>query len=124
MAHARPPRVTLALPAASPAPSRREDPAGSGRRHTASRPSRRREPPTRWSVSATACGIVPDLMFRAFWFVVVMVLAATPASAQMANLSLHGALVFYGDNSEFSNPFRTGETVLGTFGVVFLEAVV
>ena len=49
-------------------------------------------------------------------------LVATPASAQLSNLSLQGSLVFYGDNTEFSNPFRTGETLIGTFGSLFLEA--
>lgn len=49
-------------------------------------------------------------------------LVAAPASAQLSNLSLQGSLVFYGDDTEFSNPFRTGETLIGTFGTLFMEA--
>ena len=51
-----------------------------------------------------------------------LLIAARPASAQVRELHLETRLVFYGDNAEFSNPFRTGATVLGTYGVVFLEA--
>lgn len=55
---------------------------------------------------------------------VVCCLVAAPASAQLSNLSLQGTLVFYGDDTEFSNPFRTGETLLGTYGSLFVEASV
>ena len=46
---------------------------------------------------------------------------AQPAWAQVPSLNLKTSLVFYGDDTEFSNPFRTGETILGTYGVAFLE---
>lgn len=44
---------------------------------------------------------------------------ASNASAQ--TLSAGSDLVFYGDNTEFANPFRDGETTLGASGHVFLE---
>jgi len=44
-----------------------------------------------------------------------------PAWAQVPSLTLKTSLVFYGDDTEFSNPFRTGETIVGTYGVAFLE---
>jgi hypothetical protein len=55
-------------------------------------------------------------------FTIVCCLVAAPASAQLSNLALQGTLVFYGDDTEFSNPFRTGETLIGTFGTLFIEA--
>ena len=48
--------------------------------------------------------------------------AARPAWAQVPKLTLDTSLVFYGDDTEFSNPFRPGQTVLGTYGVAFLDA--
>jgi len=48
--------------------------------------------------------------------------AVRPALAQVPKLTLDSSLVFYGDDTEFSNPFRTGQTLLGTYGVVFLDA--
>ncbi len=45
-----------------------------------------------------------------------------PVGAQDLDLSLDALVTFYGDNTEFSNPFREGETLLGTFAEVFLEA--
>lgn len=50
--------------------------------------------------------------------------AARPASAQIPKLTLDTSLVFYGDDQEFSNPFRTGVTTVGTYGVVFLAAAI
>jgi hypothetical protein len=51
-------------------------------------------------------------------------IAQTPAAPvdTRPRLSLDGRLVFYGDNTEFSNEFRTGETLLGTFGTAVLDA--
>jgi hypothetical protein len=37
-------------------------------------------------------------------------------------LAVHTDLVFYGDNTEFFNPFRTGETTLGAYGRGYLSA--
>ena len=53
--------------------------------------------------------------------VLLSVLLATPAAAQ-SNVDLTARVTFYGDNTEFSNPFREGETLLGTFASVFVDA--
>jgi len=45
-----------------------------------------------------------------------------PVGAQDLDLSLDALVTFYGDNTELSNPFREGETLLGTFAEVFVEA--
>lgn len=58
--------------------------------------------------------LAPSLL----WFVLV----ASPAAAQVPDLTLDASLVFYADNTEFSNEFRTGESLLGTFGTAVLEA--
>jgi hypothetical protein len=42
--------------------------------------------------------------------------------AQGLELDLDALVTFYGDNTEFSNPFRVGETIVGTYAVAFLEA--
>jgi hypothetical protein len=39
--------------------------------------------------------------------------AAAPAAAQQS-LELRADVIFYGDNTEFRNPFREGETIFGT----------
>jgi hypothetical protein len=54
-------------------------------------------------------------------FLVCLVIIS-PAAAQDLDLSLDAMVTFYGDNTEFSNPFREGETLLGTFAEVFVEA--
>jgi hypothetical protein len=61
-------------------------------------------------------------MRRVFWGAIAIGLVTAPASAQVQDLSLNGRLVFYGDNTEFSNPFRTGQTILGTSGALWIEA--
>ncbi len=38
------------------------------------------------------------------------------------NVDLTARVTFYGDNTEFSNPFREGETLLGAFASVFVDA--
>jgi hypothetical protein len=47
--------------------------------------------------------------------------AATPAAGQ-PELAVEADLAFYGDNTEFSNPFREGETLLGVHGRLVVEA--
>ena len=59
--------------------------------------------------------LAPSLLF---------LLVASPAAAQAPDLTLDASLVFYADNTEFSNEFRTGQTLLGTFGTAVLEAEV
>lgn len=49
---------------------------------------------------------------------------ARPVAAGQPPLDMGAALTFYGDNTELSNPFREGETLVGTFAEVFLEAEV
>lgn len=61
-------------------------------------------------------------MRRVACALLLLAIAARPAWAQVPKLTLDTSLVFYGDDTEFSNPFRTGETLVGTYGVVFLEA--
>jgi hypothetical protein len=41
------------------------------------------------------------------------VATAVPAVAQRS-ITAQGAVIFYGDNTEFRNPFREGETIFGT----------
>jgi hypothetical protein len=45
-----------------------------------------------------------------------------PLAAQDLQLDLDATTTFYADNGEFSNPFREGETLIGTFGTVLVEA--
>jgi hypothetical protein len=42
--------------------------------------------------------------------------------AQAGELNLDVDLTAYGDNTEFSNPFRVGETLFGAFGTIGVEA--
>jgi len=58
---------------------------------------------------------------RALTGLLLLLAFGSPAWAQVPTLTLRTSLVFYGDDTEFSNPFRTGETILGTYGVAFLE---
>jgi hypothetical protein len=44
------------------------------------------------------------------------------APAQPNDITLDARVTFFGDNTEFSNPFREGETLLGTFATVFVDA--
>jgi len=71
-------------------------------------------------------------MCRVFPSVVAVLLIASSVNAQTTagrsdatpRLSFDGRLVFYGDNTEFANEFRTGETQLGTFGTAVLDAAI
>jgi hypothetical protein len=49
-------------------------------------------------------------------------LLARAAAAQDVDYSLDATATFYGDNTEFFNPFREGETILGLHGIVVGEA--
>ncbi len=51
----------------------------------------------------------------------ITVLLVHPLNAQDLELDLDALVTFYGDNTEFSNPFREGETLLGTFAEAFIE---
>ena len=48
-------------------------------------------------------------------------LLASPLAAQDFSLDLDASATFYGDNTELSNPFRTGETLAGAFATVLVE---
>ncbi len=50
----------------------------------------------------------------------ILALAAVDALAQ-ERISLGADLSFYGDNTEFFNPWREGETLLGSEGRIFLD---
>jgi hypothetical protein len=58
----------------------------------------------------------------AFWLC-LFALVATPAIAQRSE-TLRADLTFYADNTEFSNPFREGETLFGVFGRIFVDVLV
>src|SRR5262245_15230539 len=49
-------------------------------------------------------------------------LLASAAAAQGVEYSLDATAAFYGDNTEFFNPFREGETIIGAHALVFGEA--
>jgi len=61
-------------------------------------------------------------MRRALLLVGVLLAAAVDAGAQDIDWSLDGTFTFYGDNAEFANPFRRGETIFGAWAQVFAEA--
>ena len=50
----------------------------------------------------------------------ILLFSATQATAQTLTAGVD--LLFYGDNTEFANQFRTGDTLLGTAGRVFVDA--
>ena len=60
-------------------------------------------------------------MLRAAFLAGCMLLA-TGAAAQNVDYRLDATVTFYGDNTEFFNPFRDGETTLGAHALVFGEA--
>jgi hypothetical protein len=49
-------------------------------------------------------------------------LVAQPAAAQDVDYSLDATTTFYGDNTEFFNPFREGETIIGAHVAIVGEA--
>ncbi|MGQ0737194.1 MAG: hypothetical protein ACT4QD_26555 [Acidobacteriota bacterium] len=60
------------------------------------------------------------MRYRRTGLVVILVVAAQRAHAQ--SFAAGSDLLFYGDNTEFANPFRRGETIFGASGRVFVEA--
>lgn len=60
-------------------------------------------------------------MRRPVHWALMLSLLAAQAAAQDLTLDLDSSVTFYGDNTEFSNPFRTGETLAGAFASVFVE---
>jgi hypothetical protein len=53
---------------------------------------------------------------------VICLSAASPAAAQMPDLGFEATVTFYGDNTEFSNPFRRGQTLIGTWATAVVDA--
>jgi hypothetical protein len=54
----------------------------------------------------------------------VLLLFVAVSGSDIANAqtyAIHTDLLFYGDNTEFTNPFRSGETIFGTSGRVLLD---
>jgi hypothetical protein len=60
-------------------------------------------------------------MLRSLLLSGACILLANPAWGQTP-VSLRTDLTFYGDDTEFSNPFREGETLLGVHGRLFVDA--
>ncbi len=61
-------------------------------------------------------------MLRTAILIAGCLLLARGAAAQDVDYSLDATVTFYGDNTEFFNPFRDGETILGTHVFVVGEA--
>jgi len=61
-------------------------------------------------------------MVRAAIVIAGCLLLARDAAAQDVDYSLDATVAFYGDNTEFFNPFRDGETTIGAHALVVGEA--
>ncbi len=61
-------------------------------------------------------------MVRVALVALTTLLVARGASAQSVDYSFEARATFFGDNTEFFNPFRTGQTLIGTNAFVFGEA--
>jgi len=59
--------------------------------------------------------------YRTSTLLLLMVLS-TSVAARAQTYSAGADLFFYGDNTEFANPFREGETLMGISGRIFVEA--
>jgi hypothetical protein len=62
------------------------------------------------------------MLVRAASLVAVLVGSACPAFGQTYTAAAD--VLFYGDNTEFANPFREGETTLGVSGRVYLDVAI
>ena len=65
-------------------------------------------------MTATVC-----MPYRTLLLALALLTRAAPLLAQA--YAIESDLLFYGDNTEFTNPFRSGETTLGTSGRVLLD---
>jgi len=59
------------------------------------------------------------MRYRTAALLILLLAAARPGRAQTYTAAAD--LFFYGDNTEFANPFRDGQTLLGVSGHVFLD---
>lgn len=48
------------------------------------------------------------------WVLVIVIVIASRATSAQERVTLQADVLFYGDNTEFRNPFREGETIFGT----------
>lgn len=53
--------------------------------------------------------------------ILIVLLVSSAVSAQAQTYTAAADFLFYGDNTEFANPFREGDTLLGVSGRVYLE---
>jgi len=53
----------------------------------------------------------------------LLALAGAGSAAAQERITFNVDMTFYGDNTEFFNPWREGETLLGTEGRLFLDVV-
>ena len=53
----------------------------------------------------------------------LLAIVGSPSIAGGQTYAISSDLLFYGDNTEFTNPFRSGETVLGVSGRVLLDVM-
>lgn len=51
----------------------------------------------------------------------LLAVAGSVSAAHAQTYAIASDLLFYGDNTEFTNPFRSGETILGASGRVWLD---
>lgn len=61
-------------------------------------------------------------MIRVVLLAVTALFVSHGAAAQPVDYSLDASATFFGDNTEFFNPFRTGQTLIGTHALVSGEA--
>src|SRR5438093_10211204 len=62
---------------------------------------------------------------RSIWFTWLVVACLAPAArpAMAQSFVWKSGAIFYGDNTEFFNPYRTGQTILGAQLQTYLSAV-
>jgi hypothetical protein len=62
------------------------------------------------------------MLVRLAWLAALLISSASPAFAQTYTAAAD--ILFYGDNTEFANPFREGETILGVSGRAYLDVAI
>jgi hypothetical protein len=64
---------------------------------------------------------LPDCMPYRTWLFALIAQIALSSTAAGQTYAIESDLLFYGDNTEFTNPYRAGETIFGTSGRVLLD---
>jgi hypothetical protein len=59
-----------------------------------------------------------------WWVGLVLAIVGVPSPAVAQTYTAAADVLFYGDNTEFANPFREGETWLGVSGLVYLDVAI